>query len=236
MEETDKNWVDFWDQQSIMDDTSWNKNMEIFMTGSQSFFDFKEDDEVLDIGSGPGFLVHYIKEQVKSICCLDTSPAFVEEGNRKFGGDSHIQFFLLGDNYLDFSMLEGKQFSKIVCASVIQYYKDINEVNTLIREMKKYAQPSAQMLIVDIPLEAGIVKDLFGLLKTSWKQKYLTRILKFIVQSYTSEYAKIRKKTGLLTVRKEEIDRLIEDNHLTATWRSDVLTLNGARKHLLITF
>ena len=94
----------------------------------------------------------------------------------------------------------------------------------------------AQMLIVDIPLEAGIVKDLFGLLKTSWKQKYLTRILKFIVQSYTSEYAKIRKKTGLLTVRKEEIDRLIEDNHLTATWRSDVLTLNGARKHLLITF
>ncbi len=236
MTSTQKNWIDFWDEQTVMDGNSWHKNMELFVEGSRSFFPFNEEDDVLDIGSGPGYLAYFLKDKVKSIHCLDTSKGFIEDGKMKFAGDDKVTFSLLGEDYLDLSMLEGKKFTKIVCSSVIQYYKHIDEVQRLIREIQGVAAPSAQMLIADISVETSLFKDLSGLMKTAWKKKYLFQVIKFIVQSYTSEYADMRKNVGLLSIKQKDLDRIISSNNLTAEWRDDVLTLNDTRKHLLISF
>ena len=62
MDNISSNWVDFWENQTVMDDRSWEKNMELFLSGSKTFFPFHTKDTVLDIGSGPGFLAFFLKK------------------------------------------------------------------------------------------------------------------------------------------------------------------------------
>ena len=143
---------------------------------------------------------------------------------------------LLGEDYLDFTFLNGKQFSKILCASVIQYYKDLEEVEKLIVEMGKLAKPGAKLLIVDISVEHSTLKDMVGLLTTAWSKNYFLNVIGFIIKSFGGEYSHVRKELGLLTIHKSDLDNIVKKNNLSAEWRDDVLTLNKSRRHLLIQF
>ncbi|MBU3915367.1 class I SAM-dependent methyltransferase [bacterium] len=236
MNDVTSDWVDFWENQTVMNDRSWEKNMELFLSGSESFFPFHNKDVVLDIGSGPGFLAFFLKDRVDSIHCIDTSRRYVDEGRSRFSQNGNVSFDVIGSNYLDFSFLNDKKFSKIVCSSVIQYYKDIDEVEQLIIEVRKHAFSGAEMLIADIQVNMEPIKDLVGLLTTSFKNRYLLQVIKFIFKSFGGEYSKIRKNKGLLTLKKSDLDEITKKLQLNAEWRDDVLTLNNSRKHLLIRF
>ncbi len=236
MSKTINNWIDFWDHQTVMDDDSWRKNSELLIEGCQPFFSFESDDRVLDIGAGPGLLADALVEKVKEIHSLDTSERYVSEGNQRFEKNPNAQFDLLGENYLDFSCLGEKTFSKILCASVIQYYKNIGEVETLILEMKKRSLPGGRMLIADIAVEHNLFVDLSGLLTTAWKKKYLLNTIGFILQSFRGDYSRIRKELGLLSIKKSDLDAIIKKHDLKAEWRKEILSLNKSRRHLLIHF
>ena len=230
------NWIEFWDHQTVMDDKSWRKNAELLIEGSQSFFPLGAEDKVLDIGSGPGFVADIVSGRVKSICCVDTSERYIEEGKARFSGKKNVTFNLLGEDYLDFSFLGSNKFNKILCASVIQYYRDLGEVEKLITEMGKVAEPGAKILIADISVEQSPIKDLFGLLTTAWRKKYLWSVISFIFKSFGGDYSRLRKGQGLLTIKKSDLDKIVKEHNLKAEWRSDVLTLNKSRRHLLIQF
>ncbi len=229
-------WIQYWDSQSVMDDDAWRKNTQLLLEGSGSFFAIAPDDTVLDIGSGPGFLADALRDRVRSIHCVDTSPRYVNEGRARLAGVGNVKFTQLGADYLDFSFLGQERFSKVICASVIQYYRNIAEVERLLANLRQIARPGALLLIADIPLGGNLLYDLAGLVRTAWRKQYLLKVLGFTLRSLWGNYARLRKRQGLLHVRKEEMQRMLDKLHLRAEWISTPLTLNDTRKHLLIRF
>jgi SAM-dependent methyltransferase len=230
------NWSQYWDTQSDMGDDAWRKNCALFLSGSRGFFPFSAQDRVLDIGSGPGFLADALQGRVRAIHCVDTSRRYVEAGRKRLAGAANVSFTLLGEDTLDFSFLGQERFSRIVCASVIQYFKHTGEVERLIAAAQAHALPGALMLIADIPEPHPFLKDLAGLVRTAWRQRYLLQVLRFTLRSLRSDYSRLRKTVGLLTVRREDLEAIVARLGVRGEWIDAPLTLNDSRRHYLIRF
>ena len=231
-----QSWIEFWDRQTVMDDQSWSKNVELFLKGAAESFPFAPDDRVLDIGSGPGFLGLALRGRVAAYTGVDTSLRYVEEARRRLAGTEGFEVLPLRADYLDFSFLQPRRFTRIVCASVVQYYKSVAEVERLVEEVQALAAPGARLLIVDIVSGGHGLADLAGLLKAAWDNHYLLPVLRFIVRSLGGAYGHTRKALGLLELRREDFDAVVARLGIQGEWRDDVLTLNKNRRHYLIRY
>jgi SAM-dependent methyltransferase len=231
-----QSWIEFWDRQTVMDDQSWSKNVELFLKGAAGFFPFAPDDRVLDIGAGPGFLGLALRGRVAAYTGVDTSPRYVDEARRRLAGLDGFEVLPLGQDYLDFSFLRPRRFTRIVCASVVQYYQSVAEVERLVEEVQALADPGATLLIADIVTGGHGLADLAGLLKSAWENHYLLPVLRFIVRSLGGDYGQTRKSLGLLELRRGDFDAVVAHLGLHGEWRDDVLTLNKNRRHYLIRY
>jgi SAM-dependent methyltransferase len=229
-------WLQYWDVQTDLDDEGWRKNIALFLDGSREFLPFGAEDRVLDIGSGPGFLADALKDRVRAIHCVDTSARYVEQGRARLAKAKNVKFTQLGADYLDYGFLGNERFTRIVCASVIQYFKSLAEVERLLVTVRDHAEPGARLLIADIPEPRPLLHDLAGLMRTAWRQDYLWKVLRFTVRSLRGDYSRLRKQVGLLTVRREEMQGLLDRLGLRGEWLDTPLTLNDTRRHLLIHF
>jgi len=123
-------------------------NADICYTKIKSYMDFSGRDRVLNIGCGPGFLETRLAPHVESICAADISESFLkicEEQNRHH---LNVRQVLLSENYTDLTVC-GEGYTKILCVSVVQYYRSYDEVEALIASARSLAAPGAKMLIVD---------------------------------------------------------------------------------------
>lgn len=237
MKETRNNWVDYWETESIFKDANWRKNMAIFIRSTEPLLKYTMQDIILDIGCGPGYLAEFLKNRVKEIHCLDTSERYLHICRKKFARDQNVFIYKLNSkNYTDFSIFKPKKFSIIICLSVIQYYKSIIDVEKLIEEVRRIALPGSKFLIADIQTNAGTFSDVWGILKTAFKEKFLFEALLFLLRARTSSYHKIRSSEGLLILPVEKLKELIDKLNLNAEILDTRLTLNANRRHLLVKF
>jgi ubiquinone/menaquinone biosynthesis C-methylase UbiE len=231
-------WIEWWNTENIVTHAIWHNNMEIFVTASESLLHYDSQDIVLDIGSGPGYLAAFLKGRVKEIHCLDTSQRYLDMCKDKFVGDNNIFVYKLNeDNYTDLSFLRDKTFSIIICQSVIQYYKDMGEVERLIKEVWRVALPGARFLIADIPIASSLTAHVYGLLKGAFRKNRLLEISKMLFQTVASaKHRTAYLSSGLLTFSDEKLKALIGKLDLDADVLTTRLTVNENRKHLLIRF
>ncbi|MBI2541603.1 class I SAM-dependent methyltransferase [Candidatus Woesearchaeota archaeon] len=231
------NWVDYWDCNAPLHDKDMWKSMEIFIRGTESLLDYNENDIVLDIGCGPGYLADCLKGIVKEMHCLDTSQHNINLCKKKFKNSNNLFFHKLGrKNYTDFSFLKGKKFTKIICLSVIQYYSGIGDVRKLIENVRKIALRGSKFLIADIPTRKGVLHDAIGILKSGIMEKNLFESIKGLYEKRASEYHKLRSENGLLVLPIGKINELIKELDLSAQILNTRLTILPNRSHLLIIF
>jgi ubiquinone/menaquinone biosynthesis C-methylase UbiE len=238
MKDLTNNWIEWWNTENIVSSATWLNNMEIFVNASDSLLCYNSHDTVLDIGSGPCYLAAFLKDRVKEIHCVDTSQRYLDLCKSKFKGYNNIFCYKLSDdNYTNLSFLENKRFSIIICQSVIQYYKNVSEVEILIREVQQLALPDGKFLIADIPINGSIVAHLYRLLKGALKEKRLLEISKMLLHTVTTTgHRKMYFSSGLLTFSDEKLNALIGKLNLNAEILSSKLTVNENRRHLLIKF
>jgi len=237
MGENTDNWIAFWNEETIFTDADWRKNMEIFVRATSPIIKYNSDDIILDIGCGPGYLASSLKHRIKEIHCLETSERYLEICKKKFEQNQNVFLYKLdNENYTDLSFLGNRKFSVIICLSVIQYYKNISQVENLIEQASRIARPGAKFLIADIQVSTGTFSDVCGILKTGLKEKFLREALLFLLRARTSRYHKIRSSQGLLILPLEKLNEMIVKLHLDAQILHTQLTVNENRKHLLITF
>lgn len=230
-------WLEWWDTENVITHATWLNNMEIFVTASDSLLHYDSQDIILDIGSGPGYLAAFLKDRVKEIHCLDTSQRYLDLCRDKFAQDKNVFIYKLNkDNYTDLSFVKNKQFSIIICQSVIQYYKSVNEVEKLVEEVRRIASPGSRFLIADIPTTNNIVLLAYGLLKTALRNGRLSEIAKLLFQIATSKYGKAYSSLRLLVLSDEKLKGLIDKLGLDAHILSMKMTCNENRKHLLVRF
>ena len=231
------NWIDWWDIETIVSHKTWDNNMEIFITATDPLLNYNSQDVILDIGCGPGYLATFLKDRVKEIHCVDTSQDYVERCKERFIESSNIFTYKLDENnYTDFSFFKTRKFSKIICQSVVQYYRSLDEIETLIAEVRRVALPGGQFLISDIPINSSKMSYVFGLFKNSFKVKYLCESLRLMFRLMTSEHKDAYFSLGLLVLTDEKMNELINKLKLDAEILSMKLTCNENRRHMLIRF
>ena len=151
MNNIDKNWIEYWNTETIFKDKLRKKDNEIFFRNISFFMDFTPNDVVLDVGCGKCYLADLLKDKVKEVHCIDTSDRYLSACRKKLGKEENVFFYKMDEkNYTDLSFLKNVKFTKILCLSLIQYYKNIYEVKDLIRQIQKTALPGSILLIADI--------------------------------------------------------------------------------------
>lgn len=207
------------------------------MRSTDQLLNYNNQDIILDIGCGPGYLEAFLKDKVKEMHCLDISEHYLDICRKKFNLNQKLFFYKLDkENYTDLSFIQTKKFSIIICLSVIQYYKNISEVEKLIKEVQRVALPGARFLIADILTKTGMFSDIWGALRAGFSEKHLLETLKVMFRARFSAYSKTRSSAGVLSLSTDELNKLINKLKLNAEVLSTRLTFQGNRKHLLIRF
>lgn len=234
-----EDWSGFWKSREVTSyrDTVWRMNMEYFVRATGPVMDYSEDDAVLDIGCGAGYLSELLHERVSEVHGVDISERYLETCRRKLSGASNCHFHQLDDEaYTDLGFLPSGRFNKIVCLSVIQYYEQPSDVERLIQSVRTVAAPGARFLISDIPTGASTGSDVTSLLALAWRERHLVDTLRYLAKMRLSEYHSVRARNGVIQFPQADLEDMSQRLGLDAEILTDQLTVNRSRLHWLITF
>lgn len=234
-------WIQYWSRDAFWGRMKlWELNARVFMRRAEGVLEFKEEDSVLDIGSGPGALALVLADKVKSVLAIDTAPQFVEMTRECCRKAPNVEAALSGSDYTDLSVF-GRRFSLLLCISVVQYYNDISEVESLIRSAQKVALPGGRMLIADLNLKRGRIGFLGDAACSVWKsiqEGYALDLLRMAWNRWVvpSAYRNADASNQLLEFDCADIEALIERMSLKAEIIRHSFSIYANRPSLLIHF
>ncbi len=196
--------------------------------------EFSAQDRVLDIGCGPGHLLEILAPKVDKVCGVDVSSKYVQQCRSRLIRHHNAQVEQLGEDYTDLSILGDERFNKIICLSVIQYYQEKDDVRRLMAAVKRVAAPGARFLIADILVDTGLLEDIYSVLRSAFRDRALLKTVRFLWRAQFGNYARLRRKTGLLSFSGEELSKMAQDENLKSELIVKRLTVNHNRSHILI--
>jgi 2-polyprenyl-3-methyl-5-hydroxy-6-metoxy-1,4-benzoquinol methylase len=230
-----KTWVDFWRQKNEFDN-SMQVNYNYFLDRVKKYVTPNKQSLVLDIGSGPGNLEDAWFDQVKEIHGVDISERYNAIGREKHRDHPNVFFHdLPANDYLNFSLVSGKKFDIIIVMSVLQYYRDKEEVVQLLKNIQALAAPGAQILLCDLIIQHSMLKELFQVFLQYFKAGKFFSALSLFYRLRFSSYYEIKKNNGFLMLSTEEWKKILAELHLKAIFLEEPLTLQKSRKNILIT-
>ncbi len=165
---------------------------------------------LLDFGCGPGYLAYELKGKLTAYYGVDISSKYIETARKKCADASNFQFkevpLELGVDGLLTAFEAGRQFNTIIILSVIQYFKNKEEVAQLLHNCKLLLMQSGKIILADvIEDDKGLWKDAFSVLIDSIKHFYLLSFVRFMFRIKLSTYNTLRKEHQLLHLSKDEV-------------------------------
>jgi 2-polyprenyl-3-methyl-5-hydroxy-6-metoxy-1,4-benzoquinol methylase len=229
------NWTEFWSSRFYEYHPIWRKNAEFFFAATAPFLGYNEDDVVLDYGCGLGYLAEKLCYRVKEIHCADISEHFLSISKRRLEKHKNLLFHKIGqEDYLNMSFLGKAKFSKIICLSVIQYYRNYDEVEALISRLSQYVCKKGSLIIADIPNEGNTRTELYGMIRFGLRERCVVDMCKHIIHMLVSDYRKINRQEGILKFSSEKLKHMLARIGLDGKIIMDKLTINDKRLHLII--
>jgi ubiquinone/menaquinone biosynthesis C-methylase UbiE len=232
-----RSWAEFWMHTHVASAKLSAMNMKRFLTASNRLMEYGPEDVLLDYGCGFADLAVLLHKRVREIHCVDISERFLQYGKKRLRGTRNVFFHGLKDkSYTDLSCFVNTRFSKVVCLSVIQYFKNIEEVEELIQSIQSVILPGGRCLIADIPNGANAFVESLSIMKWGLKEGCFTEVMKHLLKLMASDYAKVRGNLPLLVFSDESLFLLSAKLGLDADVLRTPMTLNSGRNHWLIRF
>lgn len=237
-----ENWIDYWSEDDFWRDSHlWEINSRLFFKRVSRIIEFKKSDCVLDIGCGPGYADAFLAPLVKSVHAVDVAKQFVDICSKRCKNYNNVSVgHLRKDDYTNLEGLGG-MFSVILCVSVVQCYRNVGEIESLISSAKKIASPGAQMLIADLPLERerlGFIWDAFCSYLLSIREGYSQILLRTAFERWFlgTRYKDFYDKAEQLYFTTGKLESLISRLNLNAKVIRKDLSVYANRPSLLIQF
>lgn len=236
-----ESWAEYWNRDDFWRGSElWQVNAAFFLREVRKALEFGGDDRVLDIGCGPGHLEALLSPLVREIVAVDVAGQFEVLCRARCAGLGNVSTALLGADYTDLGAL-GRDFSRILCVSVVQYYRGIGEVEALIDSARKIVRPGAVMLIADLPLrrgEAGFAWDGACSVLQGIREGYSGLLLRTAVSRWggRAHYRHFCKEHEQLSFSSDELESLIRRMGLDASLIRRSLSIYANRPSLLIRF
>lgn len=234
-------WIEYWNHDNFWVGLNlYELNADVFLKRIGKFTEINKNDKVLEIGCGPGILALKMSDKVKSILAVDVAPNFVEMAHNNCIRIPNINVEQLGNDYTDLTVFNQK-FTLLLCISVVQYYNNISEVESLIQSAQKIVEPGGKMLIADLNLKrgfTGFVWDAFCSVFSSAQEGYAPELFKLAWKRWatSSHYKDVYISSSLLDFNYEDIQTLIKRKGLKAEIIKESLSVYANRPSLLIHF
>ena len=228
-------WQAYWQADEFWTDSAlWKENARIFTEKLQAFVNLSPQDEVLDIGCGPGHALKFLAPRVGRIQALDPAPRFVErcrELNKNF---DNVSAAVLEDT--DFARF-GK-FSLFLCVSVVQYYRSPSEVVSLIRSAAQAAKPGARLLIADIPVREKRAFGSAGLLVRALRYGFLGALVSSALRLafQPGRYRLFAKENPELSFTAGELQDLLRQSGFEGRVLTESFSIHPERLSLWVEF
>ncbi len=235
------NWIEYWNRDDFWENLNlWDLNAKVFLKRAKNRVSFGKQDAVLNIGSGPGILDLELARKVHSVLAVDTASRFVEMAKEHCRNAPNVTVALLGDDYTDVTVFN-RQFSLVLCISVVQYYKSVEELEKLICSAQKVTSPGGKMLIADLNLKRkslGFLWDAFCSVLQGIRYGYAVTLFKMASKRWfgSSAYRDADASNTLLQFSFEEIEDLIDRMGLKAEVIRKSFSIYANRPSLLIHF
>ncbi len=229
-------WIDYWNRKDTMSGEFWRKQAFFFADQIIREIPFGPDDVVLDIGCGKGHVLAALASRIREGIGLDTSAACIEESIARYGTTGNLRFQTLPQDYLAIDSLSLKPPTRILCVSVAQYYKSLDELQTLIRNARKIAAPGCRMLIADLLTDYNLIKDITGVL---WGGLLSGMFVDKVREAFSGKHAlykRIRSDNPVLTMRRRDVKEICAAEKASLRFISRNLTGNCFRDHALLSF
>jgi ubiquinone/menaquinone biosynthesis C-methylase UbiE len=230
-------WVEYWKREDATNEVMSRVNMEFFLRATHKILSFDSGDILLDIGCGYCHLAEALETRVSATHCADISDYYLERARDRFVQSRNVFFYKLReDDYTNLGMLGVTLFTKVVCLSVVQYYRGIEELEKLILEVRRVSRPGAKFIIADIPDGRVSYKDTISTVICAAKAGKLFDACSLFFKAYTQNYRGIYRKVGLLKLEKSQLLGMGKRLNIKMEILRDRLTINSKRMHLLIEF
>lgn len=236
-----RNWKAYWGEDNFWKNSGVFKiNAGLIFRQANKLVKFKKDDTVLDVGCGLGYLETLLAPKVKSICAVDIAEQFVDLCRKRCRDFDNVTVNLTRDSSNGLSMY-GKQFSLILCISVVQYFKDIVELESFIESLRNIALPGGRALIADMPRKrtvAGFVWDIVCSLALAVRRGYALPLFRTGIKKlmYDLWHGSLYGELKSLCFTKKELELLIQRTGLNARILQKDFSVYANRLSLLIRF
>lgn len=232
-------WEAFWKKNPTGFDAMMKQATLFFAKTLDQKYPIQSDDHILDIGCGPGFLIDYLKDKAGFVHGIDISEKYIKICKERYKGDQNLSFSTVTDSY-DFDsyreIIVKKKINKVIMLSVLQYYKSLNEVRSLIESLKEIgAQQPFRCILADIiPEKHSVVADLKSIIKNSVGKGHTIDFIKFLFYVFFSDY-RDTKKNGMLQIDESFFTNLGQEFGLSVQIIKN-LTLHSGRYSVIIDF
>ena len=229
------NWIDYWNRKDSMTGELWQAQADFFVRQVSREVTFGPEDVVLDIGCGNGHVIAALAGRVKEAHGADTSQVSVDQSAARYASVPNLHFHTLPpDDYLALDALPMRGVTRMLCVSVVQYYKSIDELRGLIARAKSIAAPGCLLLVADLLVDYNLYKDIAGVLLGGIESGTFFAKLREVVSGNHSLYARIRAENPVLTMKKSDVQAICAAEGVRLRFIPRNLTGNCFRAHALI--
>jgi SAM-dependent methyltransferase len=233
-------WAAWWNERGgadSLDEAEWRCDAEDFVAAIAPLLGYGPDDDVLDVGCGPGSVVEALAGRVRSVVGVDVAPRMIDAARARLAGRANIELLALDPaRSTDLSVVGSKRFSIVICNSVVQYLHDAAEAEALITSIRGVCAPSARVLVSDLAVGGGRWSDAWGLVRGAWRRGRLREAWRRIARMRRSTYAATRERLGLLVVDPERLAAVARSLGGAAEILDAPLTMLANRRHLFVRF
>ncbi len=188
----------------------WRAQADFFVRRVSRELSFGPDDVVLDVGCGNGAVIAALAPKVRAAHGADTSARNVSDAAGRYAGLPNLSFYpLAAQNYTDLEALPVRGVTRILCVSVLQYYKSLDEVAALIRSARAVAAPNCRMLLADLLVDYHLLKDICGVLLGGLESgTFRMKLREMLSPKHSRLYASVRAANPVLTMSGKDLEAL----------------------------
>lgn len=232
-------WQEYWQVDRLWRDCAlWETNAQIFLDRARPLVGFGREDRVLNIGCGAGHLERRLAPLVREVLAVDTAPQFVDLCRERCRGLANVDVARLGGNYTDLSAF-GRTFTRVLCVSVVQYYRNLGEVKDLIDSATRVLEPGGLLLIGDLPMQQtplGFARDAVVSCARGLRHGYGVALVVTAARRWLggSAYRSFSARCPELRFGRVELDDLVKRQQPNGRILKDGLSVYANRPSLLI--
>lgn len=230
-------WSGFWKTEGEAFSSIMKINTNYFALQLTRRLDVRTTDEILDYGCGPGLLADVLIPDGFHVQGVDINDFFVAECKRKYPDHNFLTISteLPATDQTLFKAFGEKKFDRIILLSILQYFKDHDEIELLLKMLQKYIKPGGMIILADVIDErTSSIKDLISLAYRSVITGKIVSLFRFVSYLLFSNYRKISRSRPLLALPSETVQTIASRSSFSVR-EVDGLTIHASRTNYILT-